>query len=72
MSFEGKTCRKLANGQDTDYSGEKNGPRTSSARILGLFSVIFKHVYWYICSRSQVSVYRTIGPLVLKPLDSES
>ena len=27
---------------------EKNGPRASSAPILVLFSVIFKHVYWYI------------------------
>ena len=25
---------------------KKNGPRASSAPILGLFSVIFKHVYW--------------------------
>ena len=46
MSFEGKkTCRKLANGQDIDYL---DGPRASSAPLLGLFSVIFKHVYWYI------------------------
>ena len=27
---------------------KKNGQRASSAPILGLFSVIFKHVYWYI------------------------
>ena len=27
---------------------EKKGPRASSAHILGLFSIIFKHVYWYI------------------------
>ena len=27
---------------------EKNGPRASSAPLLGLFSIIFKHVYWYI------------------------
>ena len=26
----------------------------------GYFSIIFKHVYWYV-----VSVYRTIGPLVV-------
>ena len=32
---------------------KENGPRASSAPALG------------ICSRSQVSVYRTIGPLVL-------
>ena len=44
---------------------KKNGPRVSSAPLLGLFSIIFKHVYWYIYSRSQVSVYRTIIPLVV-------
>ena len=27
---------------------KKNGPRASSAPLLGLFSIIFKHVYWYI------------------------
>ena len=39
--------------------------RESSAPLLGLFSIICKHVYWYTYNRSQVSVYRTIGPLVL-------
>ena len=28
--LKGKTCRKLANGQDIDYSEKKNGPRASS------------------------------------------
>ena len=46
--LKGKTCKKLANGQDNDYSEKKNGPRASSALIRGLFSIIFKHVYWYI------------------------
>ena len=27
---------------------KKNGHRASSAPLLGLFSIIFKHVYWYI------------------------
>ena len=40
-----------------------NGPRVSSAPALELNTIIFKHVIG-ICSRSQVSVYRTIGPLV--------
>ena len=43
---------------------KKNGHRASSAPILGLFSIIFKHVFFCIYRRSQVSVYRTIGPLV--------
>ena len=46
--LKGKICRKLANGQDIDYSEKKKGPRASSAPVLGLFSIIFKHVYWYI------------------------
>ena len=42
---------------------KENGPRASSAPALGLNTIIFKHIFWYICNRSQVSVYRTIGPL---------
>ena len=47
MSDEGKTCRKLPNGQDIGYSENKNGSRASSAPLLGILSIIFKHVYWY-------------------------
>ena len=43
---------------------KENGPRASSAPALGLNTIIFKHVYWY-KQQTQVSVYRTIGPLVL-------
>ena len=53
MPFEGKNCRKLANGQDIDYS-EKQWPQ-------GLYSNMFIGIY----SRSRVSVYRTIGSLVI-------
>ena len=42
---------------------KENGPRASSAPALGLYTIIFKHVYWYM-QQTQVSVYRTIGPLV--------
>ena len=41
---------------------KENGPRASSAPALGLNTIIFKHVYWYM-QQTQVSVYRTIGPL---------
>ena len=44
---------------------KENGPRASSALALGLNTIIFKHVYWYM-QQTQVSVYRTIGPLVSK------
>ena len=43
---------------------KENGPRASSAPALGLNTIIFKHVYWYM-QQTQVSVYRTIGPLVI-------
>ena len=46
--LKGKTCRKLANGRDINYSEKKKCPRASSAPILGLVSKILKHVYWYI------------------------
>ena len=42
---------------------KENGQRASSAPALGLNTIIFKHVYWYM-QQTQVSVYRTIGPLV--------
>ena len=46
---------------------KENSPRASFAPALGLNTLIFKHVYWYtaVCSKSHVSVYRTIGPLVI-------
>ena len=40
MPFEGKNLQVMA--------GENNGLRASSAPLLGLFSIISKHVYWYI------------------------
>ena len=43
---------------------KENGTRASSAPALGLNTIIFKHVYWYM-QQTQVSVYRTIGLLVL-------
>ena len=42
---------------------KENSPRALSAPALGLNTIIFKHVYWYM-QQTQVSVYRTIGPLV--------
>ena len=42
---------------------KENSPRASSAPALGLNIIIFKHVFWYM-QQTQVSVYRTIGPLV--------
>ena len=43
---------------------KKKWPQAISAPLLGLFSIIFKRLFIGIYTRSQVSVYRTIGPLV--------
>ena len=42
---------------------KENDPRASSASALGLNTIIFQHVCWYM-QQTQVSIYRTIGPLV--------
>ena len=58
--LKGKTSRKLANGQNIDYSEKRkwhNGFIGPCTRV--------KNMFIGICSRSQVSVYRTIGPMVL-------
>ena len=52
--LKGKISRKLANGQNIDYSEKRKWPK------LRLNTIIFKYVYWYM-----KRVYRTIGPLVL-------
>ena len=63
MSFEGKSSRKLSNGQTTDYSGKRKWPKGFMCPCTG---VKYHNIQMFIsiCSRSQVSVYRTIGPLV--------
>ena len=45
--LKGKASRKLANGQNIDYSEKENGQRASCAPALGLNTILFKHVYWY-------------------------
>ena len=45
--LKGKASRKLANGQNIDYSEKGKWPKGSSAPALGLNTIIFKHVYWY-------------------------
>ena len=67
MSFEGKSQQEPRNWQMDRILiilKKENGPRASSAPALGLNTIIFKHVYWYM-QQTQVSVYRTIGPLVI-------
>ena len=67
MSFEGKSQQEPRNWQMDRILiilKKENGPRASSAPALGLNTIMFKHVYWYM-QQTQVSVYRTIGPLVV-------
>ena len=64
--LKGKASKKLANGQNIDYSEKRKWPKGFSCPSLGLNTIIFKHVYWYM-QQTQVSVYRTIGPLVYVP-----
>ena len=47
MFFEGKISRKLANGQNIDYSEKKKMAQGLHGPALGLNTIIFKYVYWY-------------------------
>ena len=50
MSFEGKSQQEPRNLQMDRILiilKKENGPRASSAPALGLNTIIFKHVYWY-------------------------
>ena len=62
--LKGKTRRNWQMDRILIILKKENGPRASSAPALGLNTIIFKHVYWYM-QQTQVSVYRTIGPLVV-------
>ena len=42
-----KISRKLANGQNVDYSEKKKMSQGLHAPALGLNTIIFKYVYWY-------------------------
>ena len=65
MSFEGKHLYE----QDIDYSEENNDSRASSAPKLGLFSIIFKPVYWYIqqISGQRLQDHWSTGQLSVHP-----
>ena len=45
--LKGKTSRKLANGQNIDYSEKKKMAQGLHLPALGLNTIIFKYVYWY-------------------------
>ena len=55
--LKGKASRKLAKDRILIILKKENNPRASSAPALGLNTIIFKHVYWYMqqisCERLQ-------------------
>ena len=61
--LKGKASRKLANGQNIEDSEKRKWPKGFICPCTG---VKYHNIQTFIgiCSRSQVSVYRTIGPLV--------
>ena len=61
--LKGKASRKLANGQNIEDFEKRKWPKGFICSCTG---VKYHNIQTFIgiCSRSQVSVYRTIGPLV--------
>ena len=57
--LKGKISRKLANGENIDYSEKRKWPKGIFCLALGLNTIIFKYVYWYM---KQIS--GELGPLV--------
>ena len=64
--LKGEASRKLANGQNIDYSEKRKWPKGVICPCNGVKIPYFSNMFIGICSRSQMSVYRTIGPLVLE------
>ena len=62
--LKGKASRKLANWQNIDYSEKRKWPKGFICPCTGVQYHNIQTCFIGICSRSQVSVYRTIGPLV--------
>ena len=59
--LKGKASRKLANGKNIDYSEKRKWPNGFICPCTGV--KYHNNMFICICSRSQVSVYRTIGPM---------
>ena len=62
--LKGKASKKLANGHNIDYSEKRKWPKGFICPCTGVkYHNIQTCLYWYM-QQPQVSVYRTIGPLV--------
>ena len=62
--LKGKASKKLANGQNIDYSEKRKRPKGFICPCTGVKYHNIQTCLWYM-QQTQVSVYRTIGPLVL-------
>ena len=62
--MKGKASKKLANGQNIDYSEKRKWPKGFICPCTGVKYHIQTCLLVYM-QQTQVSVYRTIGPLVL-------
>ena len=47
MLFEGENQQEIGKWTELIILKKENGPRASSALALGLNTIIFKYVYWY-------------------------
>ena len=47
MLFEGENQQEIGKWTELIILKKENGPRASSAPALGLNTIIFKYVYWY-------------------------
>ena len=61
--LEGKASRNWQMDRILIILKKRKRPKGFICPCTGLNTIIFKHVYWYM-QQTQVSVYRTIGPLV--------
>ena len=64
--LKGKASRKLANGQNIDCSEKRKWPKDfiCPCTWVKYHNIQTCLLVYALCSRSQMSVYRTIGPLV--------
>ena len=67
--LKGKASKSQEIGKWTEYW--LFWKKKTAQGLLGLNTIIFKHVYWYM-QQTQVSVYRTIGPLVFRIINIQS
>ena len=63
--MKGKASKKLANGQNIDYSEKRKRPKGFICPCTGVKYHNIQTFLLVYMQQTQVSVYRTIGPLVI-------